>query len=130
MIELSKTEQQWILMCKGHYQEEYPFTGRWVNTLKPLFTKIYGYNPDENENYQSYLKCIFEKLFDIYLKIADDHSGCNAQIKEIFDASFYKSFARDDDHPIERAISQLCGLIQCNSVFDNDIKRYNLDKEK
>lgn len=116
-------------MCKGYYQEKYPFTGRWVNSLKPLFIEIYGYNPDEDENYQSYLGCIFEKLFDIYLKIADDQSGCDLQLKELFIAAFYKSVSRDDEYPIERAISQLCGLIQSNSVYDNGIERYKLDEK-
>ena len=69
MIQISKIEQQWIKMCKGHYQKKYPFTGRWVNTLKPLFIEIYGYDPDADNNYNDYLNCMFNRLLDIQLKI-------------------------------------------------------------
>ncbi len=126
MIELTTAEKQIILLCKGHFQEKYPFTGKWVNTIKPLFTETYGWNPDENNQYYEYLGCVFNKLLDIQLKIIDDQSGSNLQLKNIFQASFSKSFSRTEDLPIERAISALCGLIQCNQVIENDVKRYDL----
>jgi hypothetical protein len=127
MIELSVPEKKWILLCKGHLQEKYPFTGKWVNTLKPLFVETYGWNPDENNQYYEYLNCIFNKLLDIQFKISDDKSGYNRQLKEIFQASFSKSFSREEELPIERAIGVLCGLIQCNLVIeDDDVERYSL----
>jgi hypothetical protein len=55
-------------------------------------------------------------------------------LKSIFKSAFAKSPARSDELPIERAIAELCGLIQCNQVmvFDtNDterkIARYDLE---
>lgn len=126
MIHLEKTEKQWIKLCKGHYKEKYPFTGSWVNNLKPLFTETYGWNPDEYNNYYDYLNCIFNKLLDIHLKIQHDQSGSNLQLREIFSAAFYKSIGRTDDLPIERAISKLCGLIQFNTVIENGEPRYEL----
>ena len=126
MIHLEKTEKQWIKLCKGQLKERYPFTGQWVNTLKPLFTEIYGWNPDTDGNYNDYLVCIFNKLLDIHLKIAHDQSGSNIQLREIFGAAFFKSISRKDDLPIERAISQLCGLIQCNTVIEDKVLRYDL----
>jgi len=119
MIELSTTDKQWIKMCKLHFKDIYPLTGSWVNTLKPLFNKIYGWDPDDNENYNDYLNCIFNKLLDVYLKIADDRSGNNNQLRSIFNASFNKSISRTEERPIERCISELCGLIQCNTVIDD-----------
>lgn len=127
MIELTVPEKKWILLCKGHFHEKYPFTGKWVNTLKPLFVEIYGWNPDENNQYYDYLNCLFNKLLDIHLKIGQDYSGDNRQLKDIFQASFSKSFSREEELPIERAIGILCGLIQCNTVIENDVERYNLN---
>jgi len=125
MIELSNTDKQWIKMCKGHYQKEYPFAGCWVNTLKPLFKEMYGWDPDEH--YYDYLGSMFNRLLDLHLKICDDRSGSNRQLKEIFNASFYQSPSKDELRPIERSISALCGLIQCNQVVENDVERYSLE---
>ena len=128
MIVLSKYEKMWIKMCKGHYKEHYPYTGKWTKTLMPLFHKIYGWDP--KTDYHTYCNVLFEKLFDIYLKIRLDQSGSNLDIKDIFSAAFYKSIGRPDSKPIERAISQLCGLIQSNQVIETIDKigyeRYNL----
>lgn len=126
MIQLEKTDKQWIKLCKMHYKEKYPYTGSWVNTLKPLFKEIYGWDPDEDNNYNDYLLGIFNKLLEIHLKIVDDHSGSNMHLREIFSAAFTKSISREDDLPIERAISQLCGLIQCNTVIEDGVARYEL----
>lgn len=127
LIILEKTEKQWIKLCKGYYQHDYPFIGSWVKNLKPLFIKIYGWDPDEDNNYNSYLNCIFEKLFEIYLKIYKDLPTYELNLKKIFEASFYKSISRNEESPIERSISMLCALIQGNKIFDeNGIKRYEL----
>jgi hypothetical protein len=128
MIELTDSEKSLIKLCKGHYQDKYPFTGKWTDSLKPLFKDIYGWNPDEDNNYHDYLDCAFYKLLDIHLKIQDDKSGSHLQLRNIFKAALYKGFIRDEDLPVERAISELCGLIQSNSVLtENDEERYQLD---
>lgn len=126
MINLSKFEKQWIKICKGHFKSKYPYTGSWVNTLKPLFTEIYGWNPDEDNNYRDYLNCIFNKLLELHLKIMVDESGTNLQLRGIFEAAFYKGICRDEDLPIERAIAELCGLIQNNIVVVDGENRYEL----
>ena len=127
MIQLEYNDKLWIKLCKGHYKEKYPRTGKWTETLKPLFTELYAWNPDEDNNYPDYLNCIFNRLLDIYLKIADDHSGNNNQLRGVFSAAFYKSVSRMDELPIERAISELCGLISFNTVIDkNKQQRYEL----
>ena len=127
MIELTKYEKQWILLCKGHFKEKYPYQDSWVLTLKPLFVEIYGWDPDEDGNYRDYLNCIFNKLLDIHLKIALDQSGTNLQIRGIFEAAFYKSISRTENLPIERAIAELCGLIQNNLYLKDNEPRYSLD---
>lgn len=128
MIHLTQPECDIIKLCKLHYKEDmYPLTGKWANTLKPLFKKIYGWDPDEDNNYGDYLNCVFNKLLEIHLKIQDDKSGNNRQLRGIFEAAFYKSISMDEDIPIERAISKLCGLIQGNSVMrDDGTERYKL----
>ena len=69
---------------------------------------------------------MFNKLLDIYLKIQDDQSGNNHFLKEIFEASFYKSFSCEDELPIERAIAKLCGIIQCTTVVQDGKERFSL----
>ena len=126
MISLTATERKLIKTCKLHYKDQYPMTGSWVNNLKPFFIEVYGWNPDEDNNYQDYLRCIFNKLLETYLKIAEDKSGYNIELKNIFNASFSKSICREDELPIERAISELCSIIQFNQVIENGIERYSL----
>ena len=129
MIELDKYEKQWILLCKGHLNDKYPPRDSWVQTLKPLFLEIYGWDPDEDNNYHDYLNGMFNKLLDIHLKIKFDQSGTNLQLRGIFSAAFYKGISRDEELPIERAIAELCGLIQ-NNLFQSVETgvRYNLDQ--
>jgi hypothetical protein len=126
MIQLTRTEKDWIKICKGHFRIKYPFAGSWTNTMKPLFVKVYGWNPDEDNNYRDYLNCIFNKLLEIHLKIVDDRSGSNMQMRGIFEAAFYKGICRDQELPIERAIAELCGLLQNNLVIDDGENRYEL----
>lgn len=127
MIALSNNETHLIKFCKGHYRKKYPFTGTWANILKPLFTEIYGWNPDEDNNYHDYLNCVFNKLLDIHLKIVDDRSGSNNQLRSLFEAAFSKTLSITDELPIERAIAKLCGLIRLSTVIDeNGEKRYEL----
>jgi hypothetical protein len=127
MINLTDNEKKYILLCKGHFQEKYPFTGKWHKTLKPLFIEIYGWNPDEDDNYNRYLFVQFNKLLDIYLKIMDDGSDNYNQLKGIFDAAFFKGISNNSKLPIERAIHALCGLIQGNRIlYDDDTERYSL----
>lgn len=129
MIQLNQYEKQWILLIKGHLRKKYPFKDRWVESLKPLFIEIYGWNPDENNNYHDYLQCIFCKLLEIQLKIKDNWSDPIGQLKEVFFASFYQGIlTNNEDLPIERAIGKLCVLIQCTTVINSDnSKRFNLN---
>ncbi len=126
MIQLTNTEKDWIKLCKGHFKSMYPYQGEWTETLKPLFVTIYGWNPDEDNNYPDYLNCVFNKLLEIHLKILNDQSGTNLQLRGIFEAAFYKGICRDQDLPIERAIAELCGLIQNNVVIVDGAHRYEL----
>jgi len=116
----------WIKICKGHYQTKYPYKGEWTETLKKPFIEIYGWNPDEDDNYRDYLNCIFNKLLEIHLKISDDRSGTNLQLRNIFEAAFYKGISSTQELPIERAIHALCSFIQNNLVIDDGEKRYEL----
>ena len=128
LIKLEKSEKKMILFCKGHLKTKYPFKNNWVSSFKPLFKDIYGWDPNEDNNYHDYLVGLFNKLLDIQLKIEDDRSGDNIQLRGIFSAAFSKGVVRTDDLPIERAISELCGLIQCNTVWEKETGiRYNLD---
>lgn len=127
MIQLDKGEKQWINLLKNRLNDKYPFTKDWITTIKPMFTELYGWNPDEDNNYYDYLDCLFNRLLGIYLKIQYDESGSNNELKGIFNASFSKRPSNEHELPIERAISHLCGLIGWNTVIVNDEHRYELD---
>lgn len=120
MIQLTSFEKKWINLCKGNLQDKYPFTGEWSNTLRPLFVEIYGW-PDDNSN--DYLHTLVEVLFDLYLKIADDKSGNNLQLKSLLNVAMFKTISYNSDSSIQRVIGKLCGLIQSSQVQG----RYELD---
>lgn len=128
-IPLTYQEVRWIKLIKGHYKKEYPNKGdEWTDLLKPMFNEVYGWTAEEF--YHDFLACMFTKLMDIHLKIKDDQSGCNHQLFAIFNASFHKSLYREQEKPIERAISELCALIQNTIVIENGVYRFYLDTEK
>lgn len=130
MITLTNDEKDWILLCKLHLTEKYPSKGYWHETAKPLFTEKYGWSPDKDNNYHSYLYCLFSRLLDLYLKIKDEWSDANGQLKSIFTATFEKRLSNDSDLPIERAIHSLCSLIQGNRITNEDgTIRYELSKD-
>lgn len=124
-IELSEPERKWIKLIKGHYKNEYFHTGHeWTDVLKPMFRQVYGWTAEDH--YQDFLSCMFTKLLEIHLKIKDDKSGHERQLYSIFSASFYKSISREQELPIERAVSELCGLIQGTKVIENGVPRFIL----
>jgi hypothetical protein len=124
-IKLDASEVDWIKFCKGHYKEKYKTNGKdWIEGMKPLFEEKYQWSPDEY--YNDFLDCMFKRLLDIYLKIADDQSGNNVQLKEIIEAGFNQTYRRDYKLPVERVIAELCGQIQCNTVIENGVERYKL----
>jgi hypothetical protein len=115
----------WIKLIKGHYKEErYINAKNWIETLQPMFDEIYGYS--SKEYYNDFLDCMFLKLLEIHLLIKDDRSGHNLQLKELFNASFKRSFSREYDLPIERTIAELCGQIQFTVVIENGVERFKL----
>ena len=125
MIELDKYERNWILLIKGHFDDKYPVNAKnWTDTLKPMFEEVYGWSP--TEFYDDYLRGMFNELLDIYLKIQLDQSGSNHLLKSVFGAAFGKSIIRTQRRPIERAIAELCGIIQCNQVIVDGVHRYKL----
>jgi hypothetical protein len=124
-IQLDATEIDWIKFCKGHYKDKYKTSATdWVNSLKPMFIEKYQWSPDDY--YNDFLDCMFKRLLDIYLKIADDRSGNNVQLKEIIEAGFKKTWRREYELPIERVIAELCGMIQMNTVIEDGVERYKL----
>ena len=125
-IKLDKFEVQIIKFCKGHYKDKYRTSAsNWAKSFIPLFNEVYGY--DANENYNTYLKVLYNQLLNTWCKIQQDKSGSNVELKEIIEAAFYRSFRRDYENPIERVIAELCGQIQNNQVIENRIHRYHLD---
>ena len=125
MIKLTEAEVKFILACKGHFRNELPHKSNWTLTLKPIFKEFYGWYEGYSGN--EYRNVLFQKLLDIYLKIQQDNSGFNYQLKSVFSAAFNRGIVRDQRQSIDRAINELCGLIQCNTVIEDGVKRYNLD---
>jgi len=93
-IQLDETEVQWIKLIKGHYKKKYKTdTKNWIDTLAQMFDDSFGWSHIEYR--ADFLQCMFQKLLSIYLKIQDDRSGNNVQLKEIIEAGFVRSIRRD-----------------------------------
>ena len=127
MIDLSENEKKLILICKGHYEEQYQGKG-WHNRLKPMCIEMFGWDADEDNNYYDYLSGMFDKLLKLYLKIEYNQSGDSTYyLSEIFNASFSKSISNDYELPIERALNKICGLIGCTIVVKDGVERFSLN---
>lgn len=127
MIELSEADKKLILACKGHNKKVFRNKKDWVESLKVLFIEIYGWNPDYDNNYNDYLRCIFNKLLEIYLKIKENFDN-NRELQDLFINVFSKQFDNEAELPIERGINKLCSLISFTTVINNDgTKRFNLE---
>jgi hypothetical protein len=133
-IKLTKYDKMWIKLCKNHYTEKYNISAsNWIDSLKPMFEEIYGYNPDEHLG--SFRKCIFNKLFKIASKVDNRLNANNDNLDfksdillHLFYSTFTKSIVRDYELPIERGIAELCGHLQGVRVLNKDgSKRFNLD---
>jgi len=126
-IELTNTERGWIKLCKGHFKDKYPHSETWIDTIRLYYSEVYGNNlvPGTVE-YPQYLDAIFNVLFGIYMKIKDDKSGIHAELRDLFKVTFNKTIIRSHDLPVERAISELCGLIQTTAVIVDGSERFEL----
>lgn len=131
MIKLTNTEKTLINLCKLNIPKYNIYNNR-MDILKAFYKDIYGYDLKEYPDmYDCFLGTIFDILLKLQLKISNDQSGNNIQLLNIFNAAFSKSMMRPDDLPIERAISELYGLIQCNTVLNKDgSKRYDIPSIK
>ena len=128
-IILTKSEKLVIKVIKRHLKDKYPFKENWAKTLSPISVELWGWDANQDGNYHDYLRGIFNYLLKLYLKIEYNQSDDPIHyLSEIFYASFSKGLGTYDELPIERAITKLCGLIQCNQVItDNSFVRYNLN---
>ena len=125
-IVLSRNDKRWVLLCKSHFEHDFKLNETWLNKFKPLFNEIYGWDPDEDENYQDFLNCLFNKLLDIFMVINDDQSLNNTLLKDLFDAAFYIRPGLSNDSPLERTILKLRSLIAHNTVTKDGVDRYDL----
>lgn len=126
-IKLDDIDKKLILLCKGHLEDKYPFNGTWTNTLVEFYRDHYGLNPDDYP--MKFKSCMFYKLLGIQTKLSETEYQRTREIEKIFECAFEKGIIRNDDEPIERAISELCGIIQCASYLDETTKlpRYSLE---
>jgi hypothetical protein len=126
-IKLNPNDVIWIKLLKGHSFDLYPFNESWIDTIKPLFIKLYGWNPNEDNNHHDYLNCLFDRLYNLYVKI-EYPERINYSTKELFRISHYKSISINNELPIERGIIKLIGLIQGVEILNTDgSKRFNID---
>jgi len=134
LIKLTKYDKMWIKLLKNHYANDERYhvnASSWIETLKPMFREIYGYEPDEN--LKSFRFCIHRKLFKLWYKIDPRMIQDNIDWKcdillEILKPVFSRSIVRDYEESVDRLIAELCGQIQCTLVISRDgSKRFDLD---
>lgn len=123
MINPSAVEKELILICKGHFREEYPLRGNWYLNLKPFYEKHWGWSPEEfNEDY---LRGMFNFLLNTFLKVAPPRSD-NWHLSQLLEAVMYRSFLNDEELPVQRGINKLVSLIRDLQVVDNGVVLINL----
>ena len=120
-IELTKSEKELIRLCKGSHRFKKNLSIQ--ELIAKYYDKIYGMS---HGDYKGWKYTVFNKLFTTYMKIRENGSGEDRDIINIFIASFNRSFMRNQHEPIERAIAELYGQIQCTAVRKNGKKRFNL----
>jgi YesN/AraC family two-component response regulator len=130
-IELTKNEKIWILLCKGWIMKKYPIKDKeyksFMDYIQPYFDEVYGWSAKEFE--QDFQRCIFNALFDIFMKIRE---GCqnNSDIKEIILTGCFKCLWNDDKNALLRIIRKIRSEIAIASVMDNDgTARFDLSTE-
>lgn len=134
LIELTEYDKMWIKLLKNHYVNDERYhvnASSWIETLKPMFREIYGYEPDEHMS--SFRRCISMKLFKLWHKIDPRMHQDNMDFKcdilyGISAKAFHRTISRDYEDPTDRFIAELCGEIQCVRVINDDkTERFNLD---
>ena len=135
MIELTKYERELINICKGRRGELDPenkltvielFAAYYMKHFASYYMKHYALDPND---YPEWRSVIFNKLFNTYMKIRDWKGSTNQDIIEIFTSSFSKGYVRYQDEPVERAMAELYGAIQCTTVLKKGVKRFELEYE-
>ena len=113
LIKLSDCETEVIKTIKHHYPERLKRKGGWFQKLSPVYEEFYGYEFKDDE-----AKCVmFSHLLNIWIKIKEDHSGDERQLKGILSAAMFKSIVRPQKRGIDRAMYEIIGLIQANKVL-------------
>lgn len=139
-IELSNSERILIKLLKGHFNEDPKYKDRttWIETLKPWYEEFYGVDPEVHQN--AFRNSMFNILYNLHSKIAEK-CHYKRELREVFEDTFESNVVQRlkgiEITPIERAISRLCGLIQCNTVVETlktrtgkfrKVKRYDLEE--
>jgi len=125
MIDLTKIEKKWILLCKNNFTEDLPVTedGKWITRIKPYFKEVYMWSP--YDFHEDFLECLIHKLLSILRKIS-----CNEKedLKDILliNAGVKKEYMDEPDLKI-RAIMAIKSKIWDNEVYKNGEKRYELN---
>jgi hypothetical protein len=129
-IELSSNEKIWILLCKGWIMKKYPISKKhktFVDYIKPYFAEVYGWTAEDFE--EDFKRCIFNVLFDIFMKVREDFQH-DSDIKEIISIGCFKSLSYDDEDSMLRVIRKIRGEIAVSRVTNEDgTKRYDVKTE-
>lgn len=113
-IKLSRSQKMVIKTIKNHYSNIWEINCKtWYKSLQKVYSEIYGYKFTNNIEHRYVM---FNSLFTIYTIIKEDQSGDERELRNLFHISFHKTISRDEPNPVNRVISELCGLIQCNTV--------------
>ena len=112
-IEITEFENELIGLCK--YSHEFG-RKRPLQLFKAFYEKHYAVPYKGNEY------VMFKNLYMVYMKIREqDHVE---DLLDVFSASFYKGFVRNQQRPMHRAMMELYGKIQCTTVRDNGRERF------
>lgn len=120
----SSTEKELILICKGHFQDEYPSRGSWDLNLEPFWLKHWGWDPAEFRH--DYLRGMFNFMLKTFLNAATPRKD-NWYLYQLMEAVMYKGFVNDQEEPVLRGISKLASMIRYLKVIEGDTVYIDLD---
>lgn len=125
-IALTKSDKEIIRLCKGKHRFKPCDTH--IDLLKKYYNKNYCVNADEY--YKEFLSCMFSNLLDVFMKIRSNKGTVNSDILSLFHNSFEKNCFREQEMPIERALTELFSQIRLTAVREtkngNSVKRFDL----
>jgi len=131
MIQLSRNEKIWIMLCKGwtlkkYSSKKYTKGKNFIDYIRPHFTEVYGWSADQFD--RDFKNVVWNVLFELYMKVRSERTN-DADLKEIVLAGAGMLSWDDEKDAVIRIISKVRSEITVCAVNNQDgSKRFDLEE--